>query len=47
MFYQIFLAPKVKGCAIITYKLCISELSQELLSKNYDLTKIGKIKKLL
>ena len=30
MFYQIFLSPKVKRCAIITYKHGIYELPQEL-----------------
>ena len=30
MFYQIFLSPEVRGCAIITYKDGIYELSKEL-----------------
>ena len=30
MFYQIFLSPQVKGCAIITYKHGIYELPHEL-----------------
>ena len=30
MFYQIFLSPQVKRCAIITYKNCIYELPHEL-----------------
>ena len=30
MFYQIFLSPQVKQCAIITYKHGIFELRQEL-----------------
>ena len=30
MFYQIFLSPQVKRCAIITYKHGICELSHEL-----------------
>ena len=30
MFYQIFLSPQVKRCAIVTYKHGIYELPQEL-----------------
>ena len=30
MFYQIFLSPQVKQCAIITYKHDMYELTQEL-----------------
>ena len=30
MFYQIFLSPQVKRCAIITYKHGIYELPQEI-----------------
>ena len=30
MFYEIFLSPEVKQCAIITYKHGIYELSHEL-----------------
>ena len=32
MFYQIFLSPEVKRCAIITYKHDIYELPHELLN---------------
>ena len=32
MFYQIFLSPQVKRCAIITYKHGIYELPHELLN---------------
>ena len=30
MFYEIYFLPQVKGCAFITYKHRIYELSQEL-----------------
>ena len=30
MFYQIFLSPQVKQCAIITYKYGLNELPHEL-----------------
>ena len=30
MFYQVFLSPQVKQCAIITYKRGINELPYEL-----------------
>ena len=30
MFYQTFLSPQVKQCAIITYKHCIYKLPREL-----------------
>ena len=32
MYYQIFLAPQVKGCGIITYKHGIYELPYDLLN---------------
>ena len=32
MFYQIFLSPQVKRCAIISYKYGMYELPQELLN---------------
>ena len=41
MFYQIFLSPQVKWCAIITYKHGIYELPNDL-----RLRKLGNIKKL-
>ena len=40
MFYQIFLSPQVKRCAIITYKHGIYELPHELPN---DLRLLGKI----
>ena len=47
MFYQIFLSPQVKRCAIITCKSGIYELPYELLNdlRLQDLRKLGKIGK--
>ena len=44
MFYQFFLSPQVKRCAIITYKHVIYKLPHEL-PKTHDLGKLGNIKK--
>ena len=48
MFYQIFLSPQVKRCAIITYKHGIYELSHELPNnlRFKDLRKLETIRKL-
>ena len=48
MFYQIFLSPQVKRCAIITYKYGIYELPHELPNdkKTQDLKKLENIRKL-
>ena len=43
MFYQIFLLPKVKGCAIITCKHGIYELPHKL-ANNLRLRKLGNIR---
>ena len=40
MFYQIFLSPQVKRCAIITYKRKIYELPHEL-PNDVRLRKLG------
>ena len=45
MFYQIFLSPQVKRCAIITYKHSIYELPHEL-PNDLRLRKLGNIRKL-
>ena len=45
MFYQIFLSPQVKGCAIITDKHGIYELPHEL-PHYLRLRKLGNIRKL-
>ena len=45
MFYQIFLSPQVKQCAIITYKHDIQELLHELPNDLRLLRKLGNIKK--
>ena len=47
MLYQIYLSPKVKRCATITYKLDISQLPHELVNdlKIYTLRRLGKISK--
>ena len=42
IFYQIFLSPQVKRCAIITYKHGIYELPQEL-PNDLRLRKLGNI----
>ena len=48
MFYQIFLSPQAKRCAIITYKQGISAMPHELPNdiRLQDLTKLGNIKKM-
>ena len=47
MFYQIFLSPQVKRCAIITYKHGIYKLPHELPNdlRLKDLRKLGNIRK--
>ena len=49
MFYQIFLSPQVKRCAIITYKHGIYELPHELPNdlrlRKLDLRKLGNLTK--
>ena len=42
MFYQIFLSPQVKRCAIITYKHGIYELQSDL---RQNFRKLGNIRK--
>ena len=44
MFYQFFLSPQVKRCAIITYKHGIYELPHETWES--DLRNLGNIRKL-
>ena len=44
MFYQIFISPQVKRCAIITYKHGIYELPHEL-PNDLRLRKLGNIRK--
>ena len=44
MFYQVFLSPQVKRCAIITYKHVIYEVPQVYLS-NLRFRKLGNIRK--
>ena len=44
MFYQMFLSPEVKRCAIFTYKHGIYELPHEL-PNDLRLTKLGNIRK--
>ena len=44
MFYQIFLSPEVKQCAITTYKHGIYELPHEF-PNDLRLTKLGNIRK--
>ena len=44
MFYQIFLSPQVKRCAIITYKRKIYQLPHEL-PNDLRLRKLGNISK--
>ena len=47
MFYQFFLSPQVKRCAIITYKHGVYELPHEFANDlRQDLRKLGNIKKL-
>ena len=45
MFYQIFVSPQVKRCAITTYKHGIYKLSHEL-PNHLKLKKLGNIRKL-
>ena len=44
MFYQVFLSPQVKRCAIVTYKPGIYELPHEL-PNDLRLRKLGNIRK--
>ena len=47
MFYQTFLSPQVKRCAIITYKYGMYELLHELLNDlRLDIRKLGNTRKL-
>ena len=47
MFYQIFLSPQVKGCAIITYKHAIYELPHELPNDLGNIKKLFKLNRMI
>ena len=47
MFYQFFLSPQVKSCAIITYKHGICDLPHELPNDLQNIRKVSKLHRMI